>query len=797
VFFPQNWNIKIPIHYDFSMQGEVPEYNPLNPDVKLKEDLRNFSRTEKDSIRKMTNLIVKHNNLNLTNVRKERNLNKPLKMRPWDIENLDFTYAYSEVVKTDVDMEFDNQRRHEGEIGYNFSHNPKNYKVGAKIKSKSPWLQIIRDLNVTPLPKSFTLRTSIVRDFNEFKFRPKSQGNIIIDTSYVKIFNWMRAYTLQWDITTSLKFTYNANATARLEEPQGLIDTREKKDSIWHSFGTGGRMNSFDQRFEVNYQIPINKIPIFNWLTASFRYSGQYRFAGSPISLAYLGNTIDNSNQIALNGQANLVTLYNSIPYLKKINSSYKKTKKATGDKKKKSERDSLYVAPNYGKIIGDGVLRFVMMVRNVSVSFSQGRGTLLPGFMHAPNLFGINFKSNAPGFLYVFGGQPDIKQMAREGDWITKDADLNTAYQDKFNQTINFRAQIEPFKDFQINVTANRIFTRNTTGYFKADSLGTLQDYSKMTTGNFNITYVGLNTLFANSDKLFKEFRAVRSAVSDRLIQEIGILDPAGHLTGYSVLSQEVLMYSFMATYMGKGADKVKTNEPFMKIPLPNWQLRYNGLTKIKKMAKVFQNFSINHNYTCTYSIGNYQSNLLYKEKNGRPTELDALGNVIPEYEIAQISMVENFKPLIGFDMTLTNSLMIKVEYSKGRNLSLSFANSQLTEMSNNELSIDAGYRFKDLKLGISFAGAKRQIVSDLNITVGFSMRDNTTTLRKIAENVNQISSGMLNFILRASAEYQISTMVGLKFYYNQTINKPYISTQYQNSNLEAGVSVRLMLTQ
>jgi cell surface protein SprA len=251
------------------------------------------------------------------------------------------------------------------------------------------------------------------------------------------------------------------------------------------------------------------------------------------------------------------------------------------------------------------------------------------------------------------------------------------------------------------------------------------------------------------------------------------------------------------MSAYMGKNPKTMKVNSPFLNVPLPNWQLRYNGLTKIKAMAKVFQNFSINHNYVCTYSIGNYRTNILYKEDNGNPTELDPLGNFIPQNEIAQISMVENFNPLIGFDMTLTNSLMIKVDYKRGRNLALSFANNQITEMSSNELSVSAGYRFKDLKIGVNFSGMKRQIVSDMNVTVGFSMRDNTTTLRKIAENVNQISSGMLNFSINAAADYQISSMVGIKLYYNHIINKPYISTQFQNSNVEAGISVRLMLTQ
>jgi len=812
VLFPQNWNIKIPFHYDFSMQGEIPEYNPLNPDVKLKNDLKTYeTKMERDSIRKITNNIVKRNNVNVTNVRKERNLSKPLKLRPWDIENLDFSYAYSQVNKHDVDMEFDNQRRHEGEIGYTFSHNPKNYRVGQKKGLKSQWLQIIRDLNVTPIPKSFTFRTSIVRDFNEFKFRPKSQGNIILDTSFVKTFNWLRNYSLQWDITSALRFTYMASASARLEEPQGLIDTREKKAEIWRSFGDGGRMNFYDQRFDISYQIPINKIPIFNWLTASFRYAGNFRYAGAPLSLATLGNTIENSNQIQINGQANIVTLYNHVPYLKKINSpTPQRRSPATSqrpapepdknNKKKKSEKDSLKEKPNYAKIIGDGTLRFFMMVRNVNLSFSEGRGTVLPGYMHEPDLFGINFRHNSPGFWYVFGGQPNIQQMAIDGNWITQDGRLNTAFQRKFNQTINFRAQVEPFKDFRIDVTANRVVTRNFTEFFRADDQGNIRRFSPVTTGNFNATFVGLKTFFRNNDKIFDEFRAIRLEIAERVADEndnsIG-KDSAGYPSGYNILSQEVLMYSFMSAYMGKDAQKMKLS-PFLSVPLPNWQLRYNGLTKIKAVGKVFQNFSLNHSYVCTYNIGSYTSNILFKEdRAGNPTELDPLGNFIPRNDIAQVAMSENFNPLIGFDMTLTNSLMIKVEYKKGRNVALSFANNQITEMSTNEFVIATGYRFKDLKLGLNFGGSKRQIVSDLNVTLGFSMRDNVTTLRRIAEDLNQVSSGMLNFSINASADYQISNMVGLRLYYNHILNKPYISTQYQNSNIEAGISVRLMLTQ
>jgi len=814
IFFPPKWNIKIPFHYDFSMQGEVPEYNPLNPDVKLKDDLKTYdTKRQRDSIRNITNNIVQRNSVNFTNVRKERDLSKPLKMRPWDVENLDFSYAYTQVKKHDADLEFDNQRRHEGEIGYTFSHNPKNYKLGQKKGLKSPWLQIIRDLNITPVPKSFTFRTSVVRDLNEFKYRPKSQGNIIMNTSYVKTFNWLRNYTLQWDITTALKFTYNANASARLEEPQGLIDTKKKRSDVWRSFGRGGLMTFYDQRFDLSYQIPINKIPAFSWLTANFRYSGNFKFTGAPVSLASLGNTIENSNQVQLSGQINMITIYNYIPYLKKINNPAppQQAKRGTplpsaevdkNKKQKKSAKDSLATKPNYGKIIGDGAIRFLMMVRNISVSWSEGKGTVMPGYVNSPDLLGIHFRSNSPGFWYVFGGQSDIQKNAAKGNWLTKDTSLNTAFQRRYNQTINIRAQVEPFRDFRIDVVANRTYSSNFQEYFKTDPQGKIGHFSPLTTGNFNLTYIGLKTFFKKSNKLFNEFRNVRMEIAEKLQKEnpnsFGRVDSTGGFpTGYNALSQEVLMYSFMASYLGKNVKNIKVNKPFLTVPLPNWQLRYNGLTKIKAVAKVFQNFSINHGYTCTYTIGGFRSNVKYRREGGGPSEKDNLGNFIPKNEISQISVIENFSPLIGFDMTFTNSLLLKVEYKKGRNLSLSFANNQITEMATNELVLGAGYRFKDLKIGLNFSGRKRQIVSDLNITAGFSMRDNTTTLRKIAENVSQLSSGMLTFSINASADYQISSMVGLRVYYNQVINKPYISTQYQNSNIEAGISVRLMLTQ
>ncbi len=840
VLFPEKWNIKIPIHYDLSINHIVPEYNPLNPDVKLKEDLKFYeTKEEKDSIRKMTTAIVQRQNVNLMNVRKERDMSKPIKIRPWDIENFDFSYSYSEMKSSDVDVEFDNTYKHDGQIGYTFNHNPKNYRPFSKAKKmKSKWLQIIKDFNFYLMPRNFTFRTTIIREFNEFKLRPKSQGNIIIDTSYVKSFDWDRNYALRWDITQGLKLDYRATAAARLDEPQGLIDTREKKDSVWKSFGNGGRMNQFTQNIDITYQIPINKIPLFNWVTANVRYAGQYMYTASPLSLAELGNTIQSSYNLSGNANINMVTVYNYIPYLKKVNQGNfgkntvtkkndnnkgkeeekekDKPKKGKGKTKKgkeeesegngESEDDKEKDKINVGKFIMDGSLRFLMMLRTISGNFTYGEGSVLPGYMNSPNLFGVTFsEKGAPGFLYIFGGQPDIRSMAVAGGWLSRDSMMNTAFQSNTIKNYSLRATVEPFKDFRIDVTANSNYSENYQSYFRVspENPDNWVNYSEQKSGSFTISYLALGTFFADGDELFQEFRNVRAEIAKKIAKERGVseIDPeTGLPLGYSGTQQEVLTAAFLSTYGGKKSSKVNTSSPFLKVPLPNWNLNYTGLTKIPIFRKVFQSFSIVHRYASSYSVGSFTQDVLYAADNaGNPSVLNDLNDYIPEYTLSQISLNERFEPLIGFDMTLTNSLLLRIEFKKGRNVSMSFTNNQITEVLNNELVVSAGYRFKDIKIGLSIAGSKRQIVSDLNLTAGFGLRDNTTTIRKIEEDVDQVTSGTLSMTINVSADYQISQMVGLSLYYDQVINRPRVESanQYPNTNFDCGIKVRLLLNQ
>ena len=91
----------------------------------------------------------------------------------------------------------------------------------------------------------------------------------------------------------------------------------------------------------------------------------------------------------------------------------------------------------------------------------------------------------------------------------------------------------------------------------------------------------------------------------------------------------------------------------------------------------------------------------------------------------------------------------------------------------------------------------SKQQVNSDLNLKADFSLRDNRTILRRIDQNIDQVSSGQKVFSLNLSADYMLSQRMTMRFYYDQVINNPYMANQYRNSSTNGGISLRFTLAQ
>ena len=144
------------------------------------------------------------------------------------------------------------------------------------------------------------------------------------------------------------------------------------------------------------------------------------------------------------------------------------------------------------------------------------------------------------------------------------------------------------------------------------------------------------------------------------------------------------MLFYSFLSAYTGVSPDKIKLTQ-FPLIPMPNWQITYDGLSKLKPFRKILRNFTIRHGYRSTFSIGAFASNLDYNPGDDGLSYIEDLNrNYVPELEVSNISVNEQFNPLFSLDATWTNSLTNRVEARNSRTIAMSFANNQVSENKN-----------------------------------------------------------------------------------------------------------------
>jgi len=222
-----------------------------------------------------------------------------------------------------------------------------------------------------------------------------------------------------------------------------------------------------------------------------------------------------------------------------------------------------------------------------------------------------------------------------------------------------------------------------------------------------------------------------------------------------------------------------------------PSWRVSYDGLSKTKFFKQYFRTITLNHNYQSTYNIGTYRTNPNYVD----PIEniRDINNNYFSQLEIQTVNISERFSPLLSVDMAMRNSMNFKIEFKRSRNLILNLNNAQLTEVKTQEYVLGTGYRFKSVKLRLN---KTKEVTSDLNLRLDFSMRDNLTIIRQLIEEAYQITAGQSIFSLKFNADYNLSKNFNVRFFFDWIKNNPRISNRFKTSNINFGVSIRFSLT-
>ena len=290
---------------------------------------------------------TRRKSLNFTNVRVIKKEGKP---HLYDLANWSASYSFNEVYSRDIGTEYYTQRRYRGALSYNYNSRPKAVTPFAKSKTlKSPYLRIIRDFNFYYLPSMLSFRTDLDRSYMERKLRNLSNPFLQIKPTVKKDFLWNRYYDLKFDLTRSLKLDFSATNIARIDEPIGRMDKnaydyQEKRDSIIQELRSFGRTTNYNHQINVTYNLPLNKIPVLNWVNVSTRYNANFGWDVGPILKdpnIDLGNTVKNSNTVQVNGQLNLANLYAKVPYFKGLN------QKASPDQAKQRTKEVTYLREN------------------------------------------------------------------------------------------------------------------------------------------------------------------------------------------------------------------------------------------------------------------------------------------------------------------------------------------------------------------------------------------------------------------------------------------------------------------
>ena len=203
--------------------------------------------------------------------------------------------------------------------------------------------------------------------------------------------------------------------------------------------------------------------------------------------------------------------------------------------------------------------------------------------------------------------------------------------------------------------------------------------------------------------------------------------------------------------------------------------------------------------------------------------------GNPTPSsmFNISTVSINEAFSPLLGVDVTLQNNLTCKLEYRTTRVLNLSMTSVQINESSSHDWVVGFSYKINDFKLFSQKSkksnsrtannrgngnrqnnNAQQQRQSqtsrgrsnfnhDLNLRLDLSLRQQAAIVRDIASMTSNASSGNNAFKLSFSADYTLSRLLTMSFYYDRQTNTPLLSSSsYPTTIRDFGLSMKFSLT-
>lgn len=348
--FPAKAKVSIPLYYSYNKETVSPKYNPFDTDMRLKDALDALTtKAEKDSLNALTKHTETSKNLSFSGVRV--NIVTKKHPMPYDPGNFTFNYSHSSQVTEGETTVYEHEKNWKGGMNYNWSPNWKAWEPFKNIKSKSKWLDLVREQNLAFVPQNISFNTDINRTYYELQERDMDnlESPNALPVNFSQTFLWNRSFQLKWDIFKALHFSFQSGTRAEVEEPYMQVNKSlypdqytAWKDSVKRSLRHFGRPLDYSQNAQLSYKVPLNKIPVLDWTSLDGTYNATYNWRrGTELEDgSTLGNTINTQRNININGKLDLEKLYNHSKFLKEVNKRFNASNAKNAANQKAAEKE-------------------------------------------------------------------------------------------------------------------------------------------------------------------------------------------------------------------------------------------------------------------------------------------------------------------------------------------------------------------------------------------------------------------------------------------------------------------------
>ncbi len=337
-FLPKEAKIQLPVYFSYTNETLSPKFNPLDQDIELSDALSNLdNQIQRDSLLSISQTVQTSKSFNIASARVNIKSKEP---RFYDPANFTVSYSISETNQHSPAVEQNLIKQERGAINYLHSFNPKPFEPFREVKAfDKPSLKILQDLSLNYFPNSISFNTNMSRQYSQIKLRDfnfdaGSGGADALDASFSKDFMWNRQFDIKWDLTRTMRFSLQTATNANIAEPYytpefGKEYYEQWRDTVWANIRKLGTPYSYQQVFNASWNIPVNKIPLLDWVTslnttynANYNWNRTARLQGA----ADFGNIATSMRSLQADAQFNFENLYNKSKFLRDVNTRFART---------------------------------------------------------------------------------------------------------------------------------------------------------------------------------------------------------------------------------------------------------------------------------------------------------------------------------------------------------------------------------------------------------------------------------------------------------------------------------------